>query len=125
MLGSIRGRGIDTVIVQPRKVVRRNGTTTYVPAGEPFKVENVDVQGVREWSTSEESYSHGITYLTLYRVYSRVPLGDENALIYYNGRVLEVVGAPQPRLRTRRTAHWQATLRDLGAAAPPVVKGGG
>lgn len=118
---SIRGRGPDTVIVQPRKVVLVKGAPSYVDDGPPVAVENCDVQSVREWATSEEELDFGVKMLSLRRVFTRSWPGDVNAVAYYDGDLWEVVGDPQRFGRTKRTAHMLITIRRIGNAEPPVV----
>lgn len=118
---SIRGRGIHSVIIQPRKVVRVKGAPTYVADGPPVLIERCDVQSVREWATAEETYTYGVSLLSMRRVFSRKWVGDSNALVYFNGGEFEVVGDPQDMPRSRRTAHIVTTIKWLGDKPPPVI----
>ncbi|UOR02064.1 hypothetical protein MUN77_01650 [Leucobacter allii] len=118
---SIRGRGPHDLIVQPRKITRVQGSKLTVNDGAPVLLKRCDVQSVREWATSEEDLSNGITLLSLRRVFARKWVGDSNALVYFDGGVFEIVGDPQRLDRTRRTAHWLVTIRWLGNETAPTV----
>lgn len=118
---SIRGRGPDTVIVQPRRVELKKGAPVYVDDGPPVAIKRCDVQSVREWATSEEELDFGVKLLDLKRVFSRFWPGDVNGVAYYGGELWEVVGNPQRFGRTRLTTHYLTTIRRIGHAEPPVV----
>lgn len=118
---SIRGRGPDSVIVQPRKVVLVKGAPSYVDDGDPVLIEKCDVQSVREWATAEENLEFGLTLLSMRRVFTRKWAGDVNALAYFDGDLYEVVGDPQKFGRTKRTAHMLITIRRIGTAEPPAL----
>ena len=110
---SIRGRGPHTVYIQRRKVARVSGMSGYVDDGPWVLVDGVDVQSVREWSTSEEYYENGLRLLDLARLFARDWVGDENSIVWFDGGCYETVGKPQHRDRTPRTRHWVVTLRWL------------
>ena len=118
---SIRGRGVHDLIVQPKKIERVKGAKTVVDDGPPVLLRKCDVQSVREWATSEEDLAHGVTLLSLRRVFARHWVGDSNAFVYFDGSVYEIVGDPQRMDRSRRTSHWLITIRWLGVAEAPLI----
>lgn len=73
------------------------------------------VQAVREWSTSEETFTDGIQMLDLRRMFTLDWPGDINSHVVYDGVLYESVGAPQHQKMGRRTKHWAITLRNIGA----------
>ncbi|MFD5599924.1 hypothetical protein ACFWHR_07680 [Leucobacter sp. NPDC058333] len=118
---SIRGRGPHTVILQPRKIERYQGAVDYVDDGPPVKIERCSVQSVREWATAEEIFTHGLSLLSMRRVFTRTWPADANGLVYFNGGIFETVGDPQHMDGSRRTAHWVTTIKWLGDGPPPHV----
>lgn len=120
-MGSIRGRGPHTVIVQPRMTQRVDGKRQFVNDGPPVAVRRCSVQSVREWATAEEVQTYGLQLISMRRVFSRSWPGDVNALVYFNGGVFEVVGDPQHMDQSRRTHHWVTTIKWLGNAVAPTI----
>lgn len=118
---SIRGRGPHSVIIQPRRVERTAGMSSYVDDGPPIQINHCSVQSVREWATAEEIYASGLQLLSMRRVFAREWPGDVNSLVYFDGGEFETVGDPQRMDVSRRTFHWVVTIKWLGQkAAPPI-----
>jgi hypothetical protein len=102
------------VEVQNRRVDRDvRGNRVYVPVGARQPVPCA-VQPVREWSTAEETYGAGIQLMSLLRVFSRNWPGNTDSLIYFNGIEYESVGDPQLMNMSRRTRHWEITIKRIG-----------
>lgn len=121
MVGSIRGRGHHSIIVQPRKSARVNGIRALVNDGDPFRIDRCAVQSVREWATAEELMTYGLQLISMLRVFTRVSPGDHNSLIYFDGGEYEVVGNVQRMDASKRTAHFLTTMRWLGNGPEPVL----
>lgn len=119
-MSSIRGRGPHTVVVQNRVKGRTNGHPTWVASGDPITIENCHVQSVREWATAEESYEHGLTLLSMFRIFTRTWPGNVDSLVYFRGGVYETVGTPQYMDGSPRTEHWVITIKWLGDKPAPT-----
>lgn len=115
---SLLDRGKHPVLVIPRvnETSPLRGLKTWVVAAAPTLVKCA-VQPVREWSTSEETFTDGIQMLDLRRMFTRDWPGDINSHVIADGVLYESVGAPQHQQMSGRTKHWAVTLRNVGT--PP------
>jgi hypothetical protein len=115
---SLLDRPPHVVTVQPRKEEKVVGVgLSLVNDGDPSTI-RCSVQSVREWSTAEEQRFDGIQLLSLRRVFSREWVGDVHALVTYGGWDFEIVGDPQYlNTGSRKTWHWEITMRRVGAEA--------
>lgn len=120
-MASIRGRGPHSVIVQNRVKGRVNGHPVWVPDGDPVLIEHCHVQSVREWATAEETYEHGLSLLSMFRIFTRTWPGNVDSLVYFRGGEYETVGTPQYMDGSPRTEHWVITIKWLGNKPAPAL----
>jgi hypothetical protein len=114
---SLLDRGRHEVLVVQRANVLNERKQKVWQITAPAEYVRCAVQPVREWSTSEESFSDGIQMLDLRRMFTRRWPGDIHSHALYLYERYETVGAPQLQRMSRRTQHFAVTLRYIGSAA--------